>query len=257
MPWRTSVAIARHELRIVSTDPSTVVFLVVMPLVMVALTRQLFAGALAAEGIGGASGAEFAVPGMAVSFAAFGVGYAGFAFFREHGWGTWDRLRATPATSVAILVGKVSPSILVTTAQIGLLLVLGGPLFGLEVTGSWWALAVLVVVLAICLNAFGLAVTALARTSQQLNALGSIGGMAMAMLGGSFVPHSAMPGWAQTVAPAMPTYWAMEGLRTVVGAGGGLADVFTPAAVMLGFAAGFALVAATRFRFEETKVYYG
>lgn len=239
------------------TDPSTVVFLTIMPLGMVAVMRQLFAGTLAAEGFSGANGAEFAVPGMAVSFAAFGVGYVGFAFFREHGWGTWDRLRATPATPLAILAGKILPSVLITTGQLGLLLVLGGPLFGLEITGSWWALAALVVVLAVCLNAFGLAVTAVSRNSQQLNALGSLGGMAMAMLGGSFVPYEVMPGWAQVVAPAMPTYWAMRGLRDVILEAGGLADVLLPVAAMLALGAGFALVAATRFRFGEAKAYYG
>lgn len=257
MSWRASWAIARHDLRIMRTDPSTVVFLVIMPLGMVALMRELFAGALRSQGVSGATGAEFAVPGMAVSFAAFGVGYAGFAFFREHGWGTWERLRATPATPLTILVGKVLPAVLVTTAQIGLLLVLGGPLFGLEVTGSWWAAAVLVVALAACLNAFGLAVTAVARTSQQLNALGSLGGMVMAMLGGSMVPYEVMPGWAQTVAPAMPTYWGMQGLWDVILEGAGPGDVVVPVLAMLAFGAGFTVLAAARFRFEETKVYYG
>lgn len=257
MSWRASAAIARHELRVLRTDPSTAVFLVVMPLGMVALTKGLFAGALEAEGVRGATGAEFAVPGMAVSFAAFGVGYAGFAFFRDHGWGTWDRLRASPAGSLDILAGKVVPAVGVTIAQVGLLLVLGGPLFGFEVAGSWAALAVLVVVLSLSLNAFGVAVTAVSRTSQQLNALGSIGGMALAMLGGSFVPHAVMPGWAQAIAPAMPTYWAMRGFRVVVLGGGGVADVVLPSLVMLAIGAGFVLLAAARFRFEDTKVYYG
>lgn len=257
MSWRASAAIARHELRILRTDPSTAIFLVVMPLGMAALMQGLFAGALQAQGVTNATGAEFAVPGMAVSFAAFGVGYAGFAFFRDHGWGTWDRLRATPAGSLDILAGKVLPAVGVTIAQVGLLLVLGGPLFGLQVTGSWWALAILVVVLALCLNAFGVAVTAVARTSQQLNALGSIGGMALAMFGGSFVPYSAMPGWAQTIAPAMPTYWAMRGFRSVILESGGMADVVLPSLVMLAIGAAFAILAATRFRFEDTKVYYG
>lgn len=257
MSWRASAAIAKHELRVLRTDPSTALFLVVMPLGMVALTKRLFAGALAAEGVSGATGAEFAVPGMAVSFAAFGVGYAGFAFFRDHGWGTWDRLRATPAASIDILAGKVLPSVAVTIVQIGLLLALGGPLFGLRVTGSWWALMVLIVALSVSLNAFGVAVTAIARTSQQLNALGSVGGMALAMLGGSFVPFSAMPGWAQAVAPAIPTYWGMRGLRAVILDGGAAPDVALPSLIMLAFAAGFAVLAAARFRFEDSKVYYG
>ena len=83
---------------------------------------------------------------MAVAFSAFGVGYAGFTFFRDHGWGTWDRLRATPARSVDIIVGKVVPTVVVTVVQMLLLFVLGGPLFGLEVTGlvarhrrCWWS----------------------------------------------------------------------------------------------------------------------
>lgn len=257
MSPRASLAIMSHEFRVLMTDPSTFVFLIVMPLVMAALTRQLFQGALAAEGFRGANGAEFAIPGMAVSFAAFGVGYAGFTFFRDHGWGTWDRLRATPATSVALIAGKVVPTLLVTGLQLGLLFALGGPLLGLRVRGSAAALAAIIAALALALAAFGLAVTAVARTMQQLNAIGSIGGFAMAIIGGAFVPVASMPGWAQAVAPAMPTYWAMKAFTSVILEGGGMGDVLVPVATMLAFAVLFGLLSAARFRLEDTKAYYG
>src|SRR5207248_9154336 len=107
MSLRASASIVRHEFRVMFTDPSTLVFVVFLPVLMVALMKNLFVGALASAGFPGANGSEFAVPGIAVSFAAFGVGFAGFSFFRDHGWGTWDRLRASPATSVEIIVGKV------------------------------------------------------------------------------------------------------------------------------------------------------
>jgi len=255
--WRTSSAILRHELRVMLTDPSTVIFVILMPLVMVALMKELFATALKAEGFSNANGSEFAVPAMAVGFAAFGVGYSGFTFFRDHGWGTWDRLRATPASSVDIMVGKVLPSVGVTFVQLALLFVLGGPLFGLEVRGSWIALTLLVAVVALTLCAFGMLVTAVTRTMNQLNAVGSVGGMAMAMLGGAWVPVSTMPGWAQAVAPALPTYWAMEGFRDVILEGKGVTAVAFPLLVMVGFGALYTAVAAARFRFEDTKVYFG
>lgn len=239
------------------TDPSTVIFVIAMPLVMVALMKELFATALRAEGFAAANGSEFAVPAMAVGFAAFGVGYSGFTFFRDHGWGTWDRLRATPASSVDIMVGKVVPSVGVTFVQLALLFLLGGPLFGLRVAGSWTAIFLLAAVLALALSAFGMLVTAVTRTMNQLNAVGSVGGMAMAMLGGAWVPVSTMPGWAQAVAPALPTYWAMEGFRDVILADGGVADVLLPVVVMAGFGVLFTVVAAARFRFEDTKVYFG
>lgn len=257
MSARRSFAILRHELRVMWTDPSTVVFVIVVPLLMVALMKQLFAGALTTEGFAGANGSEFAVPGMAVSFAAFGVGYAGFSFFRDHGWATWDRLRATPASSIDIMIGKILPTVGLIVVQLGLLFVLGGPLFGLRVSGSTIALALLVVVLALALSAFGMLVTAIARTMNQLNAVGSVGGMGMAMIGGAFVPVATMPGWAQAIAPAMPTYWAMRGFRSVILERGGLPDVALPVIVMVGFGIGFAVLAAMRFRFEDTKVYWG
>jgi ABC-2 type transport system permease protein len=254
---RPSGAIIRHEFRVMMADPSTVLFVVLIPLLMVALMKGLFATALAAEGFAGANGSEFAVPGMAVGFAAFGVAFAGFSFFRDHGWGTWDRLRATQATSVDLIVGKVVPTVSVTVVQLGLLFVLGGPLFGLRIEGSTPALALVVVVLSLCLSAFGMMVTAVSRTMQQLNAIGSVGAFAMAMLGGAWVPVASMPGWAQAIAPAMPTYWAMESFRSVILEGGGLADVVVPVLVLIGFGVLFTALAAARFRFEEAKAYYG
>jgi ABC-2 type transport system permease protein len=254
---RNSSAIMRHELRVMFTDPSTVIFIIIMPLIMVALMKELFATALRAEGFASANGSEFAVPAMAVGFAAFGVGYSGFTFFRDHGWGTWDRLRATPASSVDIMVGKVLPNVGVTFVQLALLFVLGGPLFGMTVTGSWAALALLVATVALALSAFGMLVTAVTKTMNQLNAVGSVGGMAMAMLGGAWVPVATMPGWAQAIAPALPTYWAMEGFRGVILEGQGVPSVIVPVLVMAGFGLLYTVVAAARFRFEDTKVYFG
>ncbi|MGH2677695.1 MAG: ABC transporter permease [Actinomycetota bacterium] len=257
MSPRASASIIRHEFRVMMTDPGTILFLIVLPLLMVALMRQLFVGPLAAAGFPGSNGSEFAVPGMAVGFAAFGIGYAGFTFFRDHGWGTWDRLRATPATSADLIIGKVVPTVAVTIVQLGLLFLLGGPLFDFHITGSVTAIAVLIVVLALSLSAFGMAVTAVSRTMNQLNAFATVGGFGMAMLGGAFVPVSAMPGWAQAVAPALPTYWAMKGFRSVVLEGGGVSDIVVPVLMLIGFGVLFTVLAAAKFRFEDTKAYYG
>ncbi|MGH9244232.1 MAG: ABC transporter permease [Acidimicrobiales bacterium] len=257
MSLRVSGAIIRHEFRVMMTDPSTVIFIVLMPLLMVALMRQLFERALQAEGFSGANGSEFAIPGMAVGFAAFGVAYAGFTFFRDHGWGTWDRLRATQATSVDLIVGKVAPTVVVTIVQLALLFALGGPLFDLRINGSIVALGFVVVVLAISLCAFGMAVTAVARTMNQLNAIGSVGGFGMAMLGGAWVPVDSMPGWAQAIAPVLPTYWAMDAFRSIILEGGGVSDVVGPVLVLIGFGVLFTILAAAKFRLEDTKAYYG
>jgi ABC-2 type transport system permease protein len=137
------------------------------------------------------------------------------------------------------------------------LFLLGGPLFGLEISGSVVALIAIIVVLALSLSAFGMLVTAMSRTMNQLNAIGSVGGMAMALLGGAWVPVAVMPGWAQAVAPILPTYWAMQAFEDVILEGGGVTQVLLPVVIMVGFGILFSGLAAWKFRFEDTKVYYG
>jgi ABC-2 type transport system permease protein len=238
------------------TDPSTLIFLLIMPLLMVALMRQL-RGRAGRRGVPRCERLGVRDPGMAVGFAAFGVSYAGFTFFRDHGWGTWDRLRAAPVTSVDLIAGKVVPTVSVTVAQLALLFVLGRPLFDFRVSGSIVAIGLIIVVLALSLSAFGMAVIAISRTMQQLNAIGSVGAFGMAMLGGAWVPVASMPGWAQAIAPTMRTYWAMKAFRSVILQGGGIGDILVPLVVMAGFGVAFTVMAAARFRLEDAKAYYG
>lgn len=257
MSFRVSAAIAKHEFRIMRTDLETPMFLIFMPLLMMAFMKPMFRLALTGVGFAGANGAEQAVPGMAVMFSAFFSGYIGFTFLREHGWGTWERLRASPASPLEIMVGKIGPGLLVSLLQLSVLFVVGGIIFDLRVSGSPIALGVMCLALALTLIAFGVMVTALSRTSQQLNAIGSAGGMIFATFGGALVPLSLMPGWTRSIAPGTPTYWAMRGMRSVILEAGSWGEIVLPVVVLSLFLVGFSAVAVTKFRFEETKIYYG
>ncbi len=254
---RPSWAICKHEFRVMRSDLETPIFLIVIPLLMTAFMKPLFRMALVGEGFAGANGSEQAVPGMAVMFSTMFVGYMGFAFFRDHGWGTWERLRASPASPLQIMVGKLLPPFAVSILQLVVLFSAGVLAFDLVIRGSTAALVLVSGALTLALLSFGVAVTAIARTSQQLDAWGGMGGLLFAMLGGSLVPVSVLPGWARWMAPATPTYWAMEGYRSVLLTTGGLGDVLFPVIALLGFAVAFTVVAVVKFRFDETKVYWG
>ena len=117
MSLRRTVAMIRHNTHLLLSDPAPIIVSTLMPLVLMAFLQGMGRSVLVAEGFDGATGAEQVVPGMAVLFSLFGVIYLGMAFFQEHGWGTWDRLRSSPAGSVEILVGKMLPSGLVILTQ--------------------------------------------------------------------------------------------------------------------------------------------
>jgi ABC-2 type transport system permease protein len=176
-----------------------------------------------------------------------------FAFFSEYGMATWDRLRASQATSLEIIIGKGLPRIGMSIAQFVVTFGVGIPLFDLNVRGSVLAMLPLVVALATCFVLLGVAVTAVARTAQQANAFSIVGMVLFGAIGGALVPFNVLPGWARAIAPVTPTYWAMRGFRSVILDGHGLSGVVTPIAVLSAMAVGFALIAIRWFRFDQIK----
>lgn len=245
------LAIARQDLRVLRTDVLPVTVLIAMPFLLMPFLLPAFGAALRVEGVAGANGAEQAVPGMAVTFGYFLVANVSFGFFREHGWSTWERLRASPAGTPEILLGKTAVPLLQAAAQFVALFVLGGFLVGLHVRGSWLELAAVGTCFSLYLIATGMVVTALCQTFMQANVIVNVTALVLAGLAGAIVPFGLLPAWAQALAPAIPSYWAMQGYeRAILGRGG----VLVPVAVLLAFSLLFALVAAVRFRLDETKV---
>jgi ABC-2 type transport system permease protein len=253
MAWRRSWAIVRQDARILRNDPTFVIVFTLIPLVVIAFFKPMFRGILLVSGIDGATGAEHAVPGLIVMFSYFQVGNTAFGVIREHGWHTWARLRASHARPLEIMVGKVVVPLGTLALQFAVLFGVGLLAFGLEVNGSYLALTLVAACLAVCLSSFGLALLALCHSIMQVNAFANLGGLVMAGVGGALAPTELLPGWAQLLGPATPTYWAMRGFRTVILDGGGVADILAPAGVLLLFAATFLLVARLRFRVEDAK----
>ena len=251
-PRRVSV-ILTHELRLSIRDPLPVMVLVVFPIITMAFLKPAFRAALEQSGYPHANGAEQVVPGQAVVGAFFIVSLTTFAFFSEFGWMTWDRLRASPATSLEIVLGKAIPRVAMVGAQLFVVLGAGVILFDLNIRGNALALIPLVVTFSISLVLLGVAVTALCRTAQQANSFAYVGMVLFGAIGGALVPFNVLPRWAKTVAPATPTYWAMRGFHSVILDGGGLGAMAKPIGALAAMGALFALVALRRLRFDEAK----
>ncbi len=88
----------------------------------------------------------------------------------------------------------------------------------------------------------------------QLNAITNLSTLILAGLAGAITPITALPDWLRSIAPAIPTYWAMRGFRSVILSDGGMSEVLLPIVVLLAFAAVFTLVTLLRFRVDDTKI---
>lgn len=118
----------------------------VLPLILIAVLIPSAKAQLVLSGYPNATGAEQTVPGLAVLCPFLSVEQVTTLFFREHAWGTWDRLRASPASTADIVIGKVVVRFLVqlprprSCSPPGLL-------FGYRPNGSVLAIAIIVVVI--------------------------------------------------------------------------------------------------------------
>ncbi len=249
-----STAIVVQNWRLLMADPASIVMLTLMPLILMAFLQTASQAVLLNAGYRGATGAEAVVPGMTTLFSFWGIGYIGMGFFNEHQWGTWSRLRASRASSLEIVLGKILPSAFLMLVQMVGLFAIGTVLFGLRVHGSLLGLGLMILVSIVLLVAFSILYTAILRTANQMNAAVNLGAMVLGGLGGALAPVDALPAWARAIAPASPAYWMLDGFKAVILEGRGVEATLVPAAVTLVFAAAAAAIGLWRFRLSDEKV---
>ncbi len=249
-------AIIGVQLRMIARDPWFLVIMFGMPLVVMPLFVRTMQLSLQAEGYLDASGAEQVVPGLVVLFGFMVSGSVAFSVFREHGWNTWDRLRASAAPPPALLAGFGAPWVLIHLLYQVVLTVVGGLFVGLRLRGSLIGEFLVLLSYSLSLIAFVLLLTATFRTINQVNAIVNLGAMVFGGLGGALVPVEQLPGWAQAIAPFTLSFWAMEGHRAVYLEPGGLADVALPVGVLLGAAVVLGGLAVRKFRVDEAKEFF-
>ncbi len=255
MNWSRSLVLMRQNWALLMADPAPIVLLTAMPIVMMTFLQGTSQAVLRGMGYADVSGAELVVPGMAVMFSFFGVGFIGTAFFSEHGWGTWDRLRASQATTIEIVLGKILPSAGLMLVQLAALFTFGVVAFGMRISGSVAGVGIMMVACVAMLVAFSMLLTAVLKTANQMMAVVNLAAMVVAGLGGALAPVDVLPGWAQAIAPVSPAYWMLQGFRAVILEGRGPDATIVPAAMTLAFAAVMAAVAVWRFSVTDEKVW--
>jgi ABC-2 type transport system permease protein len=206
----------RHQAVLIARDPGPMIGYLLMGLLLITVTRPLYAalGRLAPASAG--AGIDQAAAGMAVMFSLFALKVGAAHLLNERTWHTWDRLLASPASFAEILTGKAVPVFLAIAAQQALLFWFAAGVFGLRPQAGWWALAVCALAWSACVLLLGFGAATLARSPAQLSAAGDVFALLTTVLGGAIVPVTLLPGWLRDIAPASPGYWALGAYRAAL-----------------------------------------
>jgi len=137
---------------------------------------------------------------------------------RERERGTMESLLATPVRPLEVMIGKLSPYVLVGLIQTAVILTVAKALFAVPMTASaagWTALGLGTVLFITGSLVLGFLISTLAANQLQAMQMSFFYMLPSILLSGFAFPFRGMPGWAQAIGSALPvTYY----LRVVRGA---------------------------------------
>jgi ABC-2 type transport system permease protein len=187
----------------------------------------------------------FMAPGMALMFLMYTVGYGGRSILQERMQGTLPRLLTTPTRTSQIFLGKILGILLSAIAQVGILILASTLLFQLD-WGDPLALLALIFSVSVAATGWGVLITALSRTPNQVSTLGSAIMLIFGILGGSFVNVNQLHPVVQVLSRITPNAWGLDGF-TALARGATFAGILYPLAVLLAMGIGLFAVAVIIF----------
>ncbi len=170
--------------------------------------------------------------------------------------GTFRRLLVAPMSRTALLLGKLTPFLIVNLVQIVLMFAVGVfimPLVGapkLELGTHPEVLILISLAASLAATGLGLLIAALAKTAEQISGTSSLLVVTMAALGGVMVPRYIMPDFMQTVGLITPHAWALTAYQDVLVRGYDVTHILPAVAALMGFAVVFFGVALWRFKWD-------
>jgi ABC-2 type transport system permease protein len=191
---------------------------------------------------------DFLLPGtLALAVMATGLANLGIATAYERGDGVLKRLGATPLPRAGLVVAKLFSVVLLEAVQVAVLVGLAALAYGWRPRGAP-ALALLALLLGTAAFAgLGLLMAGTMRPEATLAGANGLF-LGLLLLGGLFLPLSALPGWMAAIGHLLPAAALADTLR---GALAQPADVPPGAALLLLlWSLGAPIAAALTFRWE-------
>lgn len=154
-------------------------------------------------------------PGLLVLLGLFGAAFVGFGLIAEWRAGVVDRMRVTPASRSALLMGRVLRDIVVIVVQ-GVLLVSTAILMGLEASLSSILIGLGIVALlggSFSAVSYGLALKLKSEDAFAPLLNGVL--LPVMLLSGILLPMTLAPGWLETVSEFNPIAYVVDGARAI------------------------------------------
>lgn len=169
---------------------------------------------------------DFIVPGVvAMSVMQLGImGVVGaIVSWRERG--ILKRLLATPIKPSNVIFAQIVTRLIITMAQVGILITVGIIFFKLSIEGSLGLVFLLTLLGGIVFLAMGFALSGVATSQNSVMAIANLVMMPQMFLSGVFFPREALPELLQKITNYFPLTYLSDGMRQVMNQGANIFEI--------------------------------
>ncbi|RII15749.1 Inner membrane transport permease YbhR [Streptomyces sp. YIM 130001] len=156
---------------------------------------------------------QILVPGLLLQLGLFGASFAGFSVIIEKNTGVVERMRVTPVSRLALLLGRVLRDALLFVFQ-AVLLVLAAVVMGLRAPlGGILIGFAFVAVLSLSLASLSYGLAMSVRTPQEFGPVINSVTMPAMLLSGLMLPMALAPDWLDLLSHFMPFRYLVDAVR--------------------------------------------
>jgi ABC-2 type transport system permease protein len=167
---------------------------------------------------------------------------------REREMGTLEQVLVTPLRPFLLLVGKMTPFLVIGCFDVFMVLTAGVWIFKVPVHGNPLVLVVGTLLYLVSTLGVGLLISSVSKTQQQSFLAGFLFIMPATLLSGVMTPVAAMPAWLRTLTYVNPVRYFVEIIRANLLKGADFADLAWRLLALAGLGTLILLVATLRFR---------
>jgi ABC-2 type transport system permease protein len=207
--------IFRRAMRLSLRNPIWVILGLIQPILYLTMFGPLLENMTRVQGWPTGDPWQVFVPGLLVQLGIFGAAFVGFGLVAEMRAGVVERMRVTPASRLALLLGRVLRDVVVLLVQ-GVILVACAELFGLDAPLAGLVLGLLVVAaLGAAFSSASYAAALMLKSEDALAPLANGLAVPLLLLSGILLPMSLAPGWLEAISDANPVKHVVDGVRAL------------------------------------------
>jgi ABC-2 type transport system permease protein len=192
--------------------------------------------------------ANFFIPGLLVVMCQLmATQFAANTIVREKMNGTLEQLFMTPVQAKELILGKLTPYLILTVVEMCSIVLLMVIVFRVPINGNFLTLMAIAVPFILTTLGLGLGISTKANTTDEAGQLVMGTVMPSIFLSGYVFPVDSMPWIFQQIALVVPTTWLIDASRGVILRGAGWRELWLHAAILWGMAAAVLTFSALRF----------